>query len=76
MTGEHLPGELNSGIEWSTDGHTAIPVPLFAYGPSAEQFTGVLDNTDIAKKISEILKLDMDFTAPLKNKKLKELVKN
>jgi len=30
-------------------GHTASMVPLFAYGPGSEAFSGILDNTDIGK---------------------------
>ena len=32
--------------------HTGAPVPLFAFGAGAEAFDGVLDNTDIPKKIA------------------------
>ncbi|MEH7345483.1 alkaline phosphatase [Bacillus sp. JJ1532] len=39
----------------STGGHTANPVPLFAFGKGAEVFNGVLDNTDIPKKIAELM---------------------
>lgn len=35
--------------------HTAVMVPVFAYGPGAEQFTGIIDNTDIPKKIMKLL---------------------
>jgi alkaline phosphatase len=37
-----------------THGHTGEDVPLFAAGPGAERFAGVLDNTDIAKRIAAI----------------------
>jgi alkaline phosphatase len=30
--------------------HTAVMVPLFAYGPGSEIFTGYMDNTDVYKK--------------------------
>jgi len=36
----------------STGGHTANPVPLYAFGPGAEQFGGVMDNTEIAAKVA------------------------
>lgn len=42
-----------AGIGWTTDSHTAIPVPVFAIGAGAEAFNGFYDNTDIAKKIIE-----------------------
>jgi alkaline phosphatase len=34
-----------------TSGHTASDVPLSAYGPGMEQFTGTYDNTDVFLKI-------------------------
>jgi len=42
-------------LSWSTKSHTALPVPLFAYGPGAELFCGVYDNTDVPKKIAKSL---------------------
>jgi alkaline phosphatase len=30
-------------------------VPVFAYGPGAEKFTGFMDNTDIPKRIRKLL---------------------
>ena len=45
------------GVRWSTDGHTGQPIPLFAYGHHAMAFTGVWDNTDIARVIAQLLKL-------------------
>ena len=35
--------------------HTATLVPVFAYGPGSEIFTGVQDNTDIFKKCVKLL---------------------
>lgn len=44
----------------SAGGHTANPVPLFAYGAGAEHFHGMLDNTDIPKKMAELLGYQWD----------------
>jgi len=38
----------------STD-HTAVMVPIFAYGPGAEHFTGIMDNTEIHTKMKQLL---------------------
>ena len=38
-----------------TADHTSVMVPIFAYGPGAENFTGIMENTDIAKKIMKLL---------------------
>jgi len=40
---------------WTSGGHTAIDVPVFAFGMHNELFNGSLDNTDIAKKIFNLL---------------------
>jgi len=40
---------------FTTDHHTAVMVPVFAYGPGAEEFMGVYDNTDIFKKMKKLL---------------------
>lgn len=45
------------GFGWTTYDHTAQPVPVYAFGPGAENFTGVLDNTDIAKIIAKLTKI-------------------
>jgi alkaline phosphatase len=45
------------GFGWTTYDHTAQPVPVYAYGPGAENFTGVMDNTDIAKILAKLIKV-------------------
>ena len=32
-----------------------FPEAIFAYGPGAEKFTGIMDNTDIMKKILDMI---------------------
>jgi alkaline phosphatase len=44
-----------AGVVWASQGHTATMVKVFAYGPGAERFTGEMDNTDIPKRIAEVL---------------------
>lgn len=39
---------------WTSYGHTAAAVPIFAIGKGAEQFTGWQDNTEVAPKILRI----------------------
>lgn len=39
-------------LNFSTKDHTAVMVPVYAYGPGAGKFMGIYDNTDIFKKIS------------------------
>lgn len=42
-------------IHFSTPEHSAAMVPLYALGPGAEEFHGVIDNTDIFKKLALLL---------------------
>ncbi len=48
-----MDNRTNSG--WTSGGHTAIDVPVFAFGKQSELFNGAQDNTDIAKKIFTLL---------------------
>ncbi len=40
---------------WTSSGHTAVDVPVFALGKGSELFVGHQDNTDIAKKLFKLL---------------------
>ncbi len=42
-------------IAWTSTGHTGTPIPLMAYGPYAVEFSGWWDNTDIGKKVADLL---------------------
>lgn len=42
---------------FSSDDHTNIMVPVFAYGPGAQNFMGVYNNTEIFKKIIKAYQL-------------------
>lgn len=48
-------GESGLGVKYSTTGHTAAPVVLYSYGASAWRFSGVMENTDIFKRIKSVL---------------------
>jgi len=51
-------GDMKTGMvkgAFPTGDHTAVMVPVFAYGPGAENFTGIMENTDIAKKIMKLM---------------------
>ncbi|KAI9274134.1 alkaline-phosphatase-like protein [Helicostylum pulchrum] len=47
-------------IGWTTMGHTAVDVNLYAYGHQAELLRGSYENTDIGSFIVDYLKLDLD----------------
>jgi alkaline phosphatase len=40
-----------ANIAWTTNDHAGGMVPVYAFGPGAEKFTGTMDNTDIPKRI-------------------------
>ncbi|WGG45079.1 alkaline phosphatase [Rossellomorea sp. DA94] len=48
--------DKRSGTGWTTDGHTGDDVPVYAFGPQKEKFAGLIDNTDQANQIFELLK--------------------
>lgn len=61
ITGDHetggltlTAGDINSGRvegKFTTKGHTAVMIPVFAYGPGAEAFTGIYHNNTIFNKM-------------------------
>jgi len=54
VTLTHILNERAS-IGWTSYSHTGVPVPVFAQGKNAELFSGFYDNTDIAKKMAEVM---------------------
>lgn len=65
VTGDHETGGLaiTSGrrknfqikTEFSTIGHSAVMIPVFAKGPHSEIFSGIYENTEIFKKMFFVL---------------------
>ncbi|WP_245712478.1 alkaline phosphatase [Anaerobacillus alkalilacustris] len=45
-------------VGWSTTADSGVDVPLYAYGPSADLFNGLLDNTDLRKRMAEAIKIE------------------
>lgn len=68
VTGDHETGGLSlvDGnlkfrsivAQYMTDDHTPIMLPVFTYGPRANGFTGVYQNTDIFHQILKVTGLD------------------
>ena len=55
-----IGGDLSSGkIEnrFSTTSHSGVMVPVYSFGPKAEVFSGIYENTDIFNKIKSVLEL-------------------
>jgi len=53
--GNEVKFSFNTAVGRGT--HTGVPVPVYAYGPGAENFTGTLDNTDVYRALIEALEL-------------------
>lgn len=64
VTADHETGGLSiidpyeaysrNNFKFSTGSHSPLLVPIFAAGPGSEKFTGIMENTDIIKKIMEM----------------------
>ena len=55
-----VDGDLKQGkivCKFSTGSHSGVMVPVYAFGPGAEEFTGIYENTTIFDKIKKLLKL-------------------
>lgn len=51
------PNENTFKAAFTTKKHTAAMVPVFAFGPGAENFTGIMDNTQLYEKMMQVLSL-------------------
>lgn len=49
-----------SGLGWTSNSHTGLPVPVFALGAGQEEFKGFYDNTEIYKKLAKLTKVVKD----------------
>ena len=43
-------------LAWTSGAHTALPVITSAYGVNSDIFSGMIDNTDIAKRLKLIVR--------------------
>jgi len=58
-----IGGDIAGGTveaAYTTDGHTAVMVPVFAYGPGAGKFSGIYENTAIFFKMMEAYGFKVD----------------
>lgn len=66
VTGDHETGGLSLGYEetaerpvvmsWSSGAHTGTLIPIFAAGPGAERFGGIIRNDEIGQILLEMLR--------------------
>lgn len=55
-----LKGKMGSddmNVVFTTKNHSGVPVPVFAFGPGAEKFTGFMENISFKPKLEKLLKL-------------------
>jgi len=51
-------GNMSTGMvkgAFTSGDHTAVMVPVFAYGPGAEEFIGIMENTEVNQKMEKLL---------------------
>lgn len=48
-------------IHYMTNNHTGAPVGVFAFGPGADRFNAVIENTDIPKTFAEFWRIKLDL---------------
>lgn len=61
LTGSRHVGSEDYGDvtpKFTSDGHSATLVPLFAYGLGAENFSGIYENSEVFNKICQVLNLN------------------
>ncbi len=63
LLGGSLADKKVTKSAWVTGGHTAIMVPVFAYGPGADALGGILDNSAIGQKLIEYVEQSSAKTA-------------
>jgi alkaline phosphatase len=54
LGGKYKSGMVKGG--YATGHHSGVPVPVFAFGPGAEEFMGFMENIDIPKKLKAMMK--------------------
>jgi len=53
-----LGGSIERGeveCQFVNQSHSGILVPIYAYGPGAEHFTGIMENAEVSQKLHEML---------------------
>ena len=65
VTADHETGGLSmidpngryteTHFKFSTGSHSPLLVPLFAFGPGSENFSGIMENTDIVERILKLM---------------------
>ena len=59
ILGDDIMGN-SQAINFSTTNHTAIMVPVYAFGPQADKFSGTYENNLLFNKMMNALNLNWD----------------
>ncbi|WP_406944078.1 alkaline phosphatase [Halobacillus sp. SY10] len=46
-------------IGWTSSAHTGVDVPIYAFGPSADSFSGLVNNTDLPQKMASAMNVKL-----------------
>ena len=52
-----------AGVGWTTKGHTAVDVGLYAWGPGADRFRGAMSNDAVGRALFAVLGLETARTS-------------
>ena len=55
LGGDYKEGRVE--VNFSTKNHSGTMVPVYAFGPGSENFSGFMDNTDICWKIKDLMNM-------------------
>ena len=64
-TGDEIKISFNTSKGFGS--HTGVPVPVYAYGPGSENFSGTLDNTDLYRAMVAALDLENEQPSCVSN---------
>lgn len=48
--------EHTVGVNFANDGHNGVALPVYAWGPHAEDFVGIYENAELSQKIKKLIK--------------------
>ncbi|MFK4998138.1 alkaline phosphatase [Bacillus sp. N9] len=52
-----LPFYMRALIGWTTNQHTGVDIPVYAFGPGSKLFRGLFNNTDIPKRMAQAMNI-------------------
>lgn len=55
LLGGNVEGQ-SVAVNYANTGHNGVALPVYAWGPGAEKFVGIYENTELSQMIKEIIK--------------------